>query len=112
MIKQWLIYAAAPVCGTDTVYLAYSESDPLEKDGITEYIIEDLWSIYSWTLHLDDEEYDSEEEEQEAYNQAYEDWSCDCNIYAEVASNEEVKDNAPGGDINNIEIIYDERNEE
>lgn len=109
MIKQWLIYASAPVCGTDTVYLAYSESDPLEKDGIEEYIIEDLWDMYSWTLHLDDEEYDSEEEEQEAYDEAYEEWKQDCNINAEEADDEEVQNHAPGGDVDCIEVVYDER---
>lgn len=109
MIKQWLIHASAPVCGTDTVYLAYSENDPSERYYVTDYIAEDLWNMYSYTLHLEDEEYDSEEEEQEAYEEAYEEWKQDCNIYAEEADNEEVQQYAPGGDINAIEIVYDER---
>ena len=115
MIKQWLIHASAPICGTDVVYLAYSEEDPLCSEytnDIEEYIVNTLWDMYSWALHLDDEEYESEEEREEAYEQAYEDWRCDCNIDVEEASDEEVYDNAPGGDIDNIEIIYDERNEE
>ena len=112
MIKQWLIKASAPVCGTDTVYLAYSEENPLDKEGIEDYICDDLWDSYSWTLHLDDIEYESDEDEQEAYDQAYEDWKCDCNIYAEEATDEEIKSYAPGGNIEAIEIVYDERNEE
>lgn len=111
MIKQWLIKASAPVCGTDTVYLAYSESNPLEKYDIEEYIIDDLWDMYNYILHLDDEEYDSEEEEQEAYDEAYEEWREGCQIDAEEATDEEVLDVAPGGDIDAIEIVYDERDE-
>lgn len=113
MIKTWLIKASAPVCGTDTYYLAYSEDNPeyiKEWSDIEDQIIQDLWDSYSWCLHLDDEEYDSEEEEQEAYDQAYEDWKCDCEISVEeVESKEEIEDIAPGGDINSIEIVYDKR---
>ena len=28
MIKTWLISTSAPVCGTDTYYVAYSETNP------------------------------------------------------------------------------------
>ena len=112
MIKTWLISTSAPVCGTDTYYVAYSETNPklLEKwDSICEYIIQELWDSYSWTLHLEDDEYDSEEEEQEAYEQAWEDWQCDCNIYIEEATQKDLEDVAPGGNIDDIEIVYDER---
>ena len=60
-------------------------------------------------LHLEDEDYDSEEEEDEAYEQAYEDWKCDCNINVEEATKEDLEDVAPGRNIDNIEIVYDER---
>ena len=112
MIKTWLITASAPICGTDTDYIAYSEKNPEfseDWDNICNFIIEDLWDNYSWCLHLEDEEYDSEEKENEAYDQAYEDWRCDCNIYVEEATEEDLEDVAPGGDINAIEIVYDER---
>ena len=112
MIKTWLIKASAPICGTDTYYRAYSETNPefsKNWDNICDQIIEDLWDNYSWCLHLDDEEYESEEEEQEAYDQAYEDWQCDCNIDVDEATEEDLEDVAPGGDVNAIEIIYDER---
>ena len=112
-IKTWLISASAPICGTDTYYVAYSEVNPELLDNWYEdiciNIIQKLWDNYSWGLHLDDEEYESEEEEKEAYDQAWEDWKCDCNIYVEEATKEDLKDVAPGGNINNIEIVYDER---
>lgn len=112
MIKTWLISASAPICGTDIYYRAYSEANPeLLKswDDICDQIIEELWDNYSWGLHLEDEEYDSEEEENEAYEQAYEDWKYDCEINVEEATQEDLKDVAPGGNIDCIEIVYDER---
>ena len=111
-MKQWLITAEAPLCGTETHYIAYSEEDPLEHSEIEDEIIQDLWDTYSYLLHIDDEEFDSEEERDEAWDQAWEDWRCDCSIYAEEATDEQIQDVAPGGDVNCLEIIYDERNEE
>ena len=72
-------------------------------------IIQELWDNYSWGLHLEDEEYESEEEEQEAYDQAWEDWQCDCNINVDEATEKDLEDVAPGGNIEHIEIVYDER---
>ena len=112
MIKTWLITASAPICGTDTYYRAYSETNPElseEWNIIYEDIVQELWDNYSWGLHLDDDEYDSEEEEQEAYAQAYEDWRYYCNIVIDEATQEDLEDVAPGGNIDNIEIVYDER---
>lgn len=112
MIKTWLITASAPICGTDTYYRAYSENNPefLENwNDICDDIIQELWDNYSWGLHLEDEEYESQEEEDEAYDQAWEDWKCDCEICVDEATEEGLKDVAPGGNIDNIEIVYDER---
>ena len=112
MIKSWLITASAPICGTDTYYRAYSEANPELSENwnnICDEITEDLWDSYSWTLHLEDDEYDSEEEEQEAYEQAWEDWKCDCEINVEEATEEDLEDVAPGGNVDDIEIVYDER---
>lgn len=106
MIKTWLISTSAPVCGTDTHYVAYSETNPelLEEwDSICENIIQELWDSYSLTLHLEDDEYDSEEEELEAYEQAWKDWKCDCDIYVAEATQEDLEN------IDSIEIVYDER---
>ena len=111
-MKQWLITAEAPFCGTETHYIAYSEENPLGHSEVEDGIIQDLWDTYSYLLHIDDEEFDSEEERDEAWDQAWEDWRCDCSIYAEEATDEQIQDVAPGGDVNCLEIIYDERNEE
>lgn len=65
MSKTWLISASAPVCGTDTYYIAYSKVNPElleEYSSIWDEIVQELWDMYSWCLHLDDEEYNSEEE--------------------------------------------------
>ena len=112
MIKTWLITANAPVCGTETVYRAYSEVNPEFLDNwdyILDGIIEDLWDSYSWMLHLEDDEYESEEDENEAYDQAWEDWRCDCDVDVKESTEKELEDVAPGGDVNAIEIVYDER---
>ena len=111
-MKTWLITAEAPIAGCEEHYVAYSENNPEELsdwDDIVLEITQELWDNYSWCLHLDDEEYDSEEERDEAYDQAWEDWSCDCSIYAEESSEEEILDIAPGGDVNAVEVVYDER---
>ncbi len=111
-MKKWLIKASAPFCGTDTYYRAYSEQDPLEAcPEIWDEIVEELWDNYSYLLHLEDEEFDSDEEYEEAYDQAYENWKEDCSIYAEEATDEDFEMNAPGGDLDALEIKYDERNE-
>lgn len=112
-MKKWLIKASAPVCGTDTYYRAYSEENPLDAcPEIYDEIIEELWDNYSYLLHIEDEEYETEEELNEAWDQAYEDWRCDCNIYAEEATDEDFEIHAPGGNLDALEIKYDKRNEE
>lgn len=113
-IKSWLVKASAPICGTEQYYCAFSKEDPLDyPDFPYAEITEELWNNYSWMLHLEDEEYESEEEEQEAYDQAYEDWGCDCNFESEEMSVEDLQDYIPGGPTSKDdlpEIIYDERN--
>ena len=111
-MKTWLITAEAPIASCEEYYVAYSKENPETLscwEDIVMEIIQELWDNYSWNLHLDDEEYDSEEERDEAYDQAWEDWKCDCSIYAKESSEEEIIDNAPGGDINALDIVYDER---
>ena len=104
-IKPWLIEASAPICGTDTYYCAYSDGNPLEKDDFPyDEIIEELWDNYSHLLHLDDEEYETQEEEEEAYEQAREFWNEDCSFSAEEMDLE--VDNP-----NDYEIVYDERDD-
>ena len=112
-IKSWLVTASAPFCGTEQHYCAFSEEDPLNCPGFPyEEIIDDLWTSYSWLLNLENEEYESEEEEQEAYDQAYEDWKCECSMSSEEMSLEDLQNYSPGDpqSENNLpEIIYDER---
>jgi hypothetical protein len=103
MIKPWLITGSAPICGTNEYYCAYSEGNPLDADNFPfDEIIEDLWNNYSYLLHLEDEEYESEEEKEEAYDQAREDWNCDCSFTSEEMDLE--LDNP-----DEYSIIYDER---
>ena len=98
----------APFLGTEEHYCAFSKEDPLDSPNFPyAEITEDLWNSYSWMLHLEDEEYESEEEEEEAYDQAYEDWRCDCNFKSEEMSVEDIQDYI-SGDLES-EIIYDER---
>ena len=112
-MKTWLITAEAPICGTSTYYCAFSDGDPLDKDDFPyDEITAELWDNYSWLLHLEDEEYESEEEYDEAYIQAYEDWKCDCNIYSDEMSLKDLQDYIPGGpksDKDLPDVIYDER---
>ena len=113
MIKSWLITVEAPVCGTETHYCAFSDGDPLDKDEFPyDDITQELWDNYSWLLHLEDEEYETDEGYEEAYDQAYEDWKCDCSFSSEEMSLEELQDYIPGGPKSKYdlpEIIYDER---
>ena len=103
MIKPWLITASAPIGGATEYYCAYSDGDPLCDDDFPySEIIDHLWNEYNLYLHLDEEEYDSEEEEEEAYDQAYEDWCCDCSFKSEEMDLE--VDNPE-----DYEIVYDER---
>ena len=106
MIKTWLITASAPICGTDTIYLAFCEDDPLNKENFPyDEIIEDLWNNYSMYLHLDDEEYSSEEERDEVYEQAREDWNCDCSFESEELDDPDDLERY----LESSDIIYDER---
>jgi hypothetical protein len=107
MAKSWLIKASAPFCGTDTYYCAFSEEDPLNCDDFPyEEIIEELWDDYSYLLHLEDDDYDSEVEYQEAYDQAYEQWHEDCDFDSEEISLEEIQDYLPSGVKLEDYIIY------
>lgn len=104
MVKTWLIKASAPICGgVDIYYSAYSKEDPLDSDNFPfNEITECLWENYGYLLHLEDEEYESDEERDEAYDQAYENWVCDCSFSSEEMDLDE--DNPE-----DYELIYDER---
>lgn len=110
-MKCWLITACAPFCGTEEYYGAYAEENPeqeLINSSIYDEIIENLWVSYSYLLHIEDEEFDSEEEEQEAWDYARENWDGDCTVNIEEIEESELSEYFPEGC--EPEIIYDERN--
>ena len=111
MIKTWLIKVSAPIYGADIYYRAYSKNNPELLDNwyesICENIIRESWDKYSWQLHLEDGE--SEEDYEEACNQAWENWRCDCCIEVSEATQEDLQNIAPDGNVDNVKIIYDER---
>jgi hypothetical protein len=115
MIESWLITASAPFCGTDTHYCAFSDGNPVDKPEFDEIycrLVSDMWDSYSYLLHLEDEEYESEEELEEIYEQAWADWEEDCSIVAEPMSLKELQGYIPGGPLSETdlpEIVYDER---
>lgn len=104
-MKSWLIIAMAPFFGTETYYCAYSDTDPLEEDDFPyEEILDYLWDSYSYLLYLDDDDYETEEEELEVYEQAREDWDSECNFYSEEIPLSEMEEYGP------LDVIYDKRN--
>lgn len=113
-MKTWIIEAIAPLAGCRDYYVAYSEENPTTIDTFIDNIIpalcEDLWDNYSWGLHLDDDEYESEEEYDNIYDEAYQNWIEDCDIIASECTEEELIEYAPGGNLDALEIVYDERN--
>ena len=109
-MKCWLITASAPICGTDEHYGAYAEENPeqeLIESGVYDEIIEDLWVNWG-QKYIGDEEFDSEEEEEEAWDEARENWDGECTVSIEEIEETELKDYFPEGC--EPDIIYDERN--
>lgn len=105
MINTWLITFTAPICGTDTNCLAYCETDPLDRgDFPYEELTEELWDNYSYLLHLEDEEFDSEEEYIEILEQARENWNMDCTFESSLLDEDAVKE------YEGYPVIIDERN--
>ena len=75
-MSAWLVTVSPPVVGCDEHYICHRNPDEI-GDWYCNFelgLIEESWNEYSWTLHLDDDEYESEEEYDEAYDEAYEDW--------------------------------------
>ena len=108
-MKCWLIEAGALLCGATENYAAYAEENPEQKlidSGIWDTIIDDLWQNYSWMLHLDDEEFESKDEEDEAWQEAWDDWEQGSYINVEEMEESELLSYFPD---NKPDIIYDER---
>lgn len=109
-MKCWLITASTPIFGTDEYYVAYAKENPeqeLIKSGVYDEIIEDLWVNWG-ERYMEDEEFDSEEEEEEALDEARENWDGECTVSIEEIEETELKDYFPEGC--EPDIIYDERN--
>lgn len=95
-MSVWLVTVSPPVVGCDEHYICREDPDEIEDwyDNFERELIEDSWIEYSWTLHLDDDEYESEEEYDEVYDEAYENWVQDTEVtWEEYESEEELKDN-------------------
>lgn len=113
-MKTWLITTSAPFCGTEQYYMAYSEISPDQIQEVNDWFWNeetiDLWDIYSYLCHYD-EEYDDDENE-ETYDEYIEsriqEWQEDCNMECSEMSLEELEEYGYNGEL--PECIYDERN--
>lgn len=94
-MSVWLVTVSPPVVGCDEHYLCRENPDEIENwyDNFERQLIEESWDNYSWTLHLDDDDYESEEDYEEAYDSAYEDWVQDTGVtWEEFESEEKLKE--------------------
>ena len=94
-MSVWLVTVSPPVVGCDEHYICRENPDEI-RDWYCNFeleLIENSWSEYSWTLHLDDDEYESEEEYDEVYDEAYENWVQDTEVtWEEYESEEKLKE--------------------
>ena len=93
-MSVWLITVSPPVVECDEHYLCRKNPDEIENwyDDFERQLVEDSWNDYSWTLHLDDD-YESEEDYEEEYDAAYEDWIQDTEVtWEEYESEEKLKE--------------------
>ena len=111
-IKPWVIvfaYGIGEQCAK--YYGAYATENPTEIDGAIsdEFIAEvenELWDDYGYLItgwdneHMETDYDDDPEAWQDEYDQIIEDFKCDISIFARIDEDEE---------INDLEIIYDER---
>ena len=94
-MSVWLITVSPPIVGCDEHYLCRENPDEIEDwyDNIERQLIEESWQNYSWTLHLAEEDYESEEEYEEIYNETYENWVDDTDVtWEEYESEEKLKE--------------------
>ena len=93
-MSVWLVTVSPPIVGCDEHYLCRENPDEIEDwyANFERQLIEESWDQYSWTLHLEDDEYESEDEYEEACNEAYENWIEDTEVtWEEYESEEELK---------------------
>lgn len=94
-MSVWLVTVSPPVVGCDEHYICRENPDEIEDwyDNFERELIEDSWSEYSWTLHLDDDEYESDEEYEKVYDEAYGNWVQDTEVtWEEYESEEKLKE--------------------
>ena len=94
-MSVWLVTVSPPVAGCDEHYLCRKNPNEIENlyDDFQRQLIEESWQDYSWTLHLEDDDYESEDEYEEACNEAYENWIEDTELtWEEYESEEELKE--------------------
>lgn len=90
-MSVWLVTVSPPVVGCDEHYLCRKNPDEIEN--FERQLIEESWDQYSYTLHLEDDDYESEEEYEEICNEAYENWIEDTEVtWEEYESEEELKE--------------------
>lgn len=90
-MSVWLVTVSPPVVGCDEYYLCRKNPDEIEN--FERQLIEESWDQYSYTLHLEDDDYESEEEYEEICNEAYENWIEDTEVtLEEYESEEELKE--------------------
>lgn len=90
-MSAWLVTVSPNVCGCDEHYISLEDPESREEwNEIEEELIDESWNNYSWTLHLDDEEYETEEEEDKAYTEANEEWRMDTDVFWEEWESKEA----------------------
>ena len=94
-MSVWLVTVSPPVVGCDEHYLCRENPDKIEDwyGNFEQELVEDSWYNYSWTLHLDDDEYESDEEYEKVYDEAYENWVQNTEVtWEEYESEEKLKE--------------------
>ena len=110
-MKTWLIVAYCPYASE--TYKAYAEENPeeeLKEDGTFGSLLEDLWEGYNY-IEFDSLENDEELSDEE-YDEIYENWMANSGVDVKEATIEEIKENAPDGNLDYVETIYDEREQQ
>lgn len=125
-MKVWLIHTMAPFYGTDQYYKAYAKEETTLEDWLYENWFDqecqNLWDSYSFRLNDSwDEEWEemSDEDKEEFYENdfdtfidvKYQEWCDDCSMDINESTEDECLMYVPGGE-GDLEIVYDERNEE
>lgn len=103
-MSVWLITVSPPIVGCDEHYICRKNPEEYEGwyDNVERGLIEDSWLNYSWTLHLDEDDYESEEDYQEALDNAYDDWVSDTEVTWEEYDSEEDLINEYGEDLEEV----------